>query len=62
MKKTNNNIDRREFLKRMGAGSLLTAAAFTGCKPNDLKIAPSVVPGEIPAVKMTYRMNARVGD
>ncbi len=62
MKKTNNNIDRREFLKRMGAGSLLTAAAFTGCKPNDLKIDPSVVHGEIPTDKMTYRMNERVGD
>lgn len=62
MKKTNNNIDRREFLKRMGAGSLLTAAAFTGCKPNDLKIDPSVVHGEIPTDKMTYRTNERVGD
>ena len=62
MKKTNNNIDRREFLKRMGAGSLLTAAAFTGCKTNNLKLDPSVVHGEIPTDKMTYRTNERVGD
>ena len=62
MKKTNNNIDRREFLKRMGAGSLLTAAAFTGCKPSNIKLDPSVVHGEIPTDKMTYRMNERVGD
>ena len=56
------NIDRREFLKRMGAGSLLTAAAFTGCKPNNLKLDPTVVHGEIPTDKMTYRLNERVGD
>ena len=62
MKKTNNNIDRREFLKRMGAGSLLTAAAFTGCKPSDLKIDPTVVHGEIPTDKMTCRTNPKQGD
>ena len=58
----NKNIDRREFLKRMGAGSLLTAAAFTGCKPNNLKLDPTVVHGEIPTDKMTYRTNPKQGD
>ena len=62
MEKKQNNIDRREFLKRIGAGSLLTAAAFTGCKPSDLKIDPTVVHGEIPTDKMTYRTNPKQGD
>ena len=60
--KHHNNIDRREFLKRMGAGSLLTAAALTGCKTNNLKLDSSVAQGEIPTEKMTYRTNHNSGD
>lgn len=61
MKNKNNNIDRREFIKRLGAGSLLTAAAFTGCKSNSLKMDSSAM-GEIPTDKMTYRTNHNTGD
>lgn len=61
MKKSNNNIDRREFIKRLGAGSLLTAAAFTGCKSNGLTMASSAS-GEVPTDKMTYRTNHNNGD
>ena len=61
MKNKNNNIDRREFIKRLGAGSLLTAAAFTGCKSNSLKMDSSVM-GEVPTDKMTYRTNHNTGD
>ena len=61
MKNKNNNIDRREFIKRLGAGSLLTAAAFTGCKSNSLKMDTSAM-GEVPTDKMTYRTNHNTGD
>lgn len=61
MKNKNNNIDRREFIKRLGAGSLLTAAAFTGCKSNSLKMDSSAL-GEVPTDKMTYRTNHNTGD
>ena len=61
MKNKNNNIDRREFIKRLGAGSLLTAAAFTGCKSNSLKMDSSAM-GEVPSDKMTYRTNHNTGD
>lgn len=61
MKNRNNNIDRREFIKRLGAGSLLTAAAFTGCKSNSLKMDSSAM-GEVPTDKMTYRTNHNTGD
>ena len=61
MKNKNNNIDRRELIKRLGAGSLLTAAAFTGCKSNSLKMDSSAM-GEVPTDKMTYRTNHNTGD
>ena len=57
----NNNIDRREFLKRLGAGSLVTAAALTGCKSGGLKMDTSAL-GEVPTDKMTYRTNHNSGD
>ena len=57
----NNNIDRREFLKRLGAGSLVTTAALTGCKSGGLKMDTSAL-GEVPTDKMTYRTNHNSGD
>ena len=57
----NNNIDRREFLKRLGAGSLVTAAALTGCKSSGLKMDTSAL-GEVPTDKMTYRVNHNTND
>ena len=61
MDKKRTNIDRREFLKRLGAGSLLTAAALSGCKNNGLKIDSAAL-GEVPTDKMTYRTNHNTGD
>ena len=58
--KQTKNIDRREFLKRMGAGSLLTAAALTGCKNGTLKLSNQVQ--EIPEGKMEMRTNPNTGD
>lgn len=48
-------IDRREFLKRMGLGTVATAAVAAGCSsPNETKVE-GVALGEVPTDKMTYR-------
>lgn len=57
----NNKIDRKDFLKRLGAGSLLTAAALSGCKNKNLRLDSSIQ-GEVPTDKMTYRTNHNTGD
>lgn len=56
-----NRIDRKDFLKRLGAGSLLTAAALSGCKNKNLRLDSSIA-GEVPTDKMTYRTNHNNGD
>ena len=62
-KKKNNNIGRGEFLARLGAGSALTVAALTGCKPTNLKFDPyNVDDDDVPTDKMTYRTNHNTGD
>lgn len=33
MKKENQNIDRRTFLKRFGTGATVTTLAIAGCAP-----------------------------
>ncbi len=59
-KKNQKNINRRDFLKRMGAGTVVTAAAMYGCA--DKKVTESMIVGEVPTDKMTYRINPRTGD
>ena len=59
--KKDNGIDRREFLKRLGAGTAVTAAALTGCKSSG-STAGTAAAGEIPTDKMTYRTNHNTGD
>jgi len=58
-----NQIDRREFLKRMGSGVAVTAAAaIAGCdsRNSDTPIAASrMAQSEIPTDKMTYRINPK---
>lgn len=53
-----NNINRREFLKRLGIGSSLTGLAIAGCK-NAEKAIPS---SETKEGKMTYRINPKTGE
>ena len=55
-------MDRREFLKRLGAGTaaVSTAALAIGCGPRNKGDNP--VQGEPPAGKMTYRTNPTTGD
>ena len=56
-----NNIDRREFIKRIGAGSLLTVAAFTGCKSNK-SVGDGMAEEDITTGKMEYRTNPNTND
>ena len=52
-------INRRSFLKRLGAGTV-ASAALIGC---DLKKGEeTTVLGEIPTDQMTYRVNPKTGD
>ncbi len=59
-----NNIDRREFLKRLGIGTAaVSATALVGCNSKNNPIAAaSTAQGEIPTDQMTYRTNPTTGD
>ena len=48
-------MDRREFLKSMGAGALATAALAAGCDSPNQTTAEGFSTGEVPTDKMTYR-------
>ena len=60
--KNKKEISRRNFLKTVGAGSVATAAAMSGCKPNNTVSAEGGSIGEVPTDKMTYRINPTTGD
>lgn len=55
-----DTIDRGEFLKRIGAGALLTSAALVGCKGSAIEQGNNHQ--EVPTDKMTYRTATRTGD
>ena len=61
-KKNKKEINRRNFLKAVGAGSVVTTAAMVGCKPNNTVSAEGGSIGEVPTDKMTYRINRNTGD
>lgn len=62
--KKNNNIDRREFLKRIGLGTAaVSATAFVGCNSKNNPVAGNVTAqSEIPTDSMTYRTNPKTGE
>ena len=61
--KNRKAINRRNFLKTMGTGTAVAAtAAMYGCKPNNTVSAEGGAIGEVPADKMTYRVNHNTGD
>lgn len=63
MKRDNDNtIDRREFLKRLGAGAALAAAALTGCDTRRTPAAEQTPQGPVPSGRMTCRTNPRTGE
>ncbi len=62
-KKDRNKINRRNFLKIMGTGTVASAAVIYGCKPkNSVSAGGGGSLGEVPTDKMTYRTNPHTGD
>ena len=60
---TKQTIDRREFLKRLGAGAALSAAALAGCTDGKgAKAEGALSADDIPTDQMTYRTNPHTGD
>lgn len=62
--KNNNNIDRREFLKRIGLGTAaVSATVLVGCNSKNNPVAGNVTAqSEIPTDSMTYRTNPKTGE
>ncbi|MDR0392399.1 MAG: aldo/keto reductase [Planctomycetaceae bacterium] len=56
-------IDRRNFLKYAGTGSIAATAALYGCnQENNITKNDNYIIGEVPTDKMTYRINHNTGD
>lgn len=51
-------MDRRKFLKVLGGGSVLAAAAAAGCDHAVTEPVEGFVPGEVPTDQMTYRVDS----
>ncbi|MBD5356133.1 MAG: aldo/keto reductase [Bacteroides sp.] len=60
----NNNINRREFLKRLGLGTAaVSATTLVGCNSKQNSVVSDVTAqSEIPIDKMTYRTNPKTGE
>ena len=60
----NNNIDRREFLKKAGSSALVIGGlgAVAGCKGNSSAAPGATAKGAEGAGDMTYRTNSVRGD
>ena len=57
------DITRREFLKRLGIGTVATTAALAGCNiKNNPVTANRMAQGEVPTDKMTCRTNPKTGE
>ena len=58
-----DGLDRREFLKRLGAGTAAVAAiSFAGCRPKGGGAATISEGGDMPAGEMTCRINPKTGE
>ena len=63
MKQENNNdINRRDFLKRLGVGAVATSAVLTDCARAADTAASGTSTEEIGTGKMTYRTNPKTGE
>ena len=65
MKKSEDNIDRRDFIKKLGAGAAAVTAAglaAAGCGGKNGTAASAASPDEVPTGRMTYRTNPDTGD
>lgn len=54
----NKEINRRQFLKMFGGGTVAAAAMLAGCSSNDKTEAQGTTLGEVPIGKMTYRTDS----
>ena len=58
-----DGLDRREFLKRLGAGTAAVAAiSFAGCRPKGGGAATISEGGDMPAGEMPCRINPKTGE
>ncbi len=60
--KNKKDINRRDFLRIAGVGTVATTAAVYGCKSDNTVSAEGGAIGEVPKDKMTYRINPHSGD
>lgn len=60
--KQDNNINRRDFVKRLGLGIAVSAASLSGCKPAKKGHTNTDNPTQTHAGQMTYRTNNSTGD
>lgn len=58
----NKNINRRDFLKQLGAGAAAGTVLLAGCKPSQSSTQKDTAQSEIDGSKMTYRTNPTTGD
>ncbi len=59
----NNNIDRRDFLKRLGLGASVTGLALAGCDSSKNKITGNITSSaDVTKEDMTYRINPKTGE
>lgn len=58
------DINRRDFLTKLGAGAVVSTAALAGCqaKHNPVTDTPLTTDEEIPTDQMTYRTNPKTGE
>lgn len=61
-KKNKKEIDRRKFLKVLGAGAVTTTAAMYGCSYQSDSAAINRSPGDTQTGEMTYRTSPSTGD
>lgn len=60
--KNHKEINRREFLKIVGIGTVATTATLYGCHPGANRRDGSTTAGNVPDSGMTYRTNPRTGE
>lgn len=61
-KKDKKGISRRDFLKALGGGAVVTTAMMAGCKPRNSVTVQGGAQGEVPTDKMEFRINPHTGD
>jgi predicted aldo/keto reductase-like oxidoreductase len=64
MKKENNNMDRRGFLKLFGSGAAVTTLALAGCESGKNPVTGTTASAapQLEKGKMTYRTNPKTGE